>query len=186
MGTSGSSAAGPETDPPPSRLDCAANPNFTDNGRRGRYGAAYLRSLAAHAGIGCTENSADEDVDAIDVTLKFGRASAEVQVKCKSTFKVGNGTATLPLKPEWVAKWSSSLHPVYVVLVKVPPDVHDWIEGKATSTLHRTVAFGKRFDTERHTASMRFTKADQLTSETLYDWRDETYDFHENHSGGAR
>ncbi|PAU89236.1 hypothetical protein CK505_14130 [Kocuria sp. WN036] len=183
MTTAGSSTAGPSPDPLPSRLGTAANPRFTDNGRRGRYGVAYLRSLAAHAGVGFTENSPDEDVDAIDVILRFGRASAEVQVKCTGKFKVGSGKATLQLEPEWVRKWASSFHPVYVVLVKVPSDVGEWIEGRPSSTLHKTVAFGKRFDRSVHTTTMQFTRENLLTAESLYDWRDEVYEFHENRTG---
>ncbi|MDR6868588.1 hypothetical protein J2Y69_003207 [Microbacterium resistens] len=37
---------------------------------------SYLRSLAAQAGVGFVENSLDEDVDAVDTILKFGRASS--------------------------------------------------------------------------------------------------------------
>ncbi|WP_417562907.1 DUF4365 domain-containing protein [Microbacterium sp.] len=170
---------------PPSRLVTSANPRFTDNGRRGRYGVAYLRSLAAHAGVGFAENSPDEDVDAVDATLKFGRASAEVQVKCTGTFKVGSGPATLQLEPAWIEKWSSSFTPVYVVLVKVPSVVSDWIDGRPSTTVHRTVAFGKRFDPAAHSESLKFTRADLLTSEMLYDWRDEVYRFHEVGTGGA-
>lgn len=183
MTTAGSSIAGPTSDLPPSRLGTAANPEFSDNGRRGRYGVAYLRSLAAHAGVGFSENSPDEDVDAIDVSLKFARASAEVQVKCTGKFRVGPGRATLQLEPEWVRKWASSFHPIYVVLVKVPSEVGDWIEGRSSSTLHRTVAFGQRFDRSIHTTTMQFTRENLLTAETLYDWRDEIYEFHESRTG---
>ncbi|MFA5606103.1 MAG: DUF4365 domain-containing protein [Leucobacter sp.] len=170
---------------PPSRLLRPADKNFSDNGRKGRYGVAYLRSLAAHAGVGLQETSPDEDVDAVDVTLKFGRASAEVQVKCSGQFKVGNNPATLQLEPGWVEKWTESLVPVYVILVKVPSVVSDWIEGKPSSTVHRTVAFGKRFDPAIHKTTMKFVRADRITAETLYDWRDEVYDFHKNRTGGA-
>lgn len=170
---------------PSTRLETAANPRFTDNGRRGRYGVAYLRSLAAHAGVGFVEMSPDEDLDAIDVSLRFGRASAEVQVKCTGRFRVGPGSASLQLEAAWVQKWASSFHPVYVVLVKVPSEVGAWIDGRPSSTLHRTVGFGKRFDPAVHSAAIKFTRADRLTAETLYDWRDEIYDFYENGPGGA-
>ncbi|MBT2498534.1 DUF4365 domain-containing protein [Agromyces sp. ISL-38] len=170
---------------PQSRLLVPANTNFSDNGRRGRYGVAYLRALAAHAGVGFFETTSDEDVDALDVTLKFGRASAEVQVKCTSGFKVGPGRATLSLEPSWVGKWSASFHPIYVVMVKVPSVVGDWIDSKPSSTVHRAVAFGKRFDRVQHTESMKFTSADRLTPETLYDWRDEVYAFLEGGGGAA-
>ena len=59
---------------PSSRLLTSANPNFSDNGRRGRYSVAFVRSLAAHAGVGFMENSPDEDVDTVEVSLQFARA----------------------------------------------------------------------------------------------------------------
>lgn len=181
--------AGPKTtaaaETPPSRLLTSANPNFSDNGRRGRYGVAFLRSLAAHAGVGFMENSPDEDVDAVDAALQFARASVRVQVKCTGTFKVGPGRATLDLEPGWVEKWSESYEPVYVVLVKVPSVVSDWIEGQSASTVHKAVAFGKLFDPVAHTTSMQFTEADLLTTEMLYDWRDELYARHEGSREGA-
>lgn len=173
------------TTPAPPRLATPANANFSDNGRRGRYGVAYLRSLCAAAGVGLKENSPDEDVDALDATLKFARASAEVQVKCTSLFRVGAGRATVQLEPEWVKKWSESYHPVFVVLVKVPPGFHEWIEFRTTWTGHKTVAFGQRFDKSIHTTSMQFTGAHRLTAETLYDWRDEVYAHHEGAVSGA-
>lgn len=173
------------TSPSTARLLTPANTHFSDNGRRGRYGVAYLRALCATAGVGLKENSADEDVDAIDATLRFARASAEVQVKCTSGFKVGVGRATLQLEPDWVAKWSASYHPVFIILVKVPVGIDEWIDFKQTSTAHRTVAFGKRFDRAVHGTSMQFTKADRLTAETLYDWRDAVDAHHEHGVGGA-
>ncbi len=106
-----------------------------------------------------------------------------MQVKCTGKFKVGSGKATLQLEPEWVDKWASCYHPVYVVLVKVPSEVGDWIEGRSSSTLHRTVAFGKRFDRNIHTETMQFTHENLLTAESLYDWRDEVYEFHESRAG---
>ena len=161
------------------RLHASANTNFTDNGRRGRYGAAYLRGLAAHAGVGLTENSPDEDVDALDVTLRFARASVEVQIKCTSAFQVGNRNATLFLEEAWVRKWADRLSPIYVVLVKVPSLIDEWIEPRPAATTHKAVAFGLRFDAKRHKQSMKFSRADRLTSETLYEWRDEVYAHYE-------
>src|SRR3712207_247295 len=87
--TAGATVTSASTTPPP-LLATPGNIHFSDNGRRGRYGVAYLRSLCATAGVGLKENSPDEDVDAVDATLKFARASAEVQVKCTSLFKVGS------------------------------------------------------------------------------------------------
>ena len=167
------------------RLAQPANRHFTDNGRRGRYGVAYLRAFCATAGVTLTENSPDEDIDAVDASLGFARASAQVQVKCTSGFQVGMRSATLPLEPGWVEKWTEQYGPVFVVLVKVPAGFHEWIECRPSLTTHRTVAFGKRFDPAVHATSMQFTRADHLTADTLYDWRDEVYAHHERQIGGA-
>jgi hypothetical protein len=167
------------------RLAAPANGNFTDNSRRARYGVAYLRALCATAGVGLAETSPDEDVDAIDATIKFARASAEVQVKCTSGFRVGTGSATLALEPGWVSKWSEALHPVFVVLVKVPLGFHEWIDFEETFTSHRTVAFGKRFEKSQHSRAMTFSQQDQLTADTLYEWRDQVYAHHERPVDGV-
>ena len=81
---------------PPSRLLESAHVNFTDNGRRARYGAAYMRSLCAHAGALFTESSIDEDIMAIDGAVDFARMPVRVQIKCTSKFSVPGGKFTLP------------------------------------------------------------------------------------------
>lgn len=89
------------------------------------------------------------------------------------------GPATLALEPEWVAKWSESYNPVFIVLVKVPSGFQDLLDFRPNVTSHRAVAFGKRFDPVQHQARIKFTKADRLTAETLYDWREQVYAHHE-------
>jgi len=147
---------------------------------------AYLRALCATAGVTFAETSPDEDIDAIDATVGFARASALVQVKCTSGFQVGMRRATLQLEPGWVAKWTEQYGPVFVVLVKVPVGFHEWIECRPSATTHTAVAFGKRFDPAIHTESIQFNRDDHLTADTLYDWRDEIYAHHDQQIAGAK
>ena len=167
------------TGTPPSRLLTAANHHFTDEARKARYGVAYVQTLCAHAGVDFKEGSVDSDYMAIDGTIEYPRVAARVQVKCTSQFKVGNGNMSLPLKPHWVTKWAESATAVFVVVVKVPKSVPDWVEHDSVFTRHRTVAFGKRFEPTVHQTVMAFTAADKLTTETIYDWRQLTYDIYD-------
>lgn len=160
---------------PGDRLAQSANHRFDDNGRKARYGVAYLQSLCAHAGVDFKEGSLDSDNLAVDATIEYPRMPVRVQIKCTSKYKVGNGNMTLELKPEWVAKWAESDTTVFVVVVKVPADIPSWLEHDPSFTRHCTVAFGQRFNASIHTKSMKFTASDKITSETVYDWRDLAY-----------
>jgi hypothetical protein len=174
-----------ESVPLPSRVLSSVNPYFTDNGRRARYGAAYLHGICAQAGVEFGETTIDSDTLAVDGTIEFARIGARVQLKCTSSFKVGNGNATLTLEDTWRRKWAENYGPIFVVIVKVPSDIPDWIEHAASLTRHRATAFGQRFDPAVHTKSMTFTAAHRLTVETIYDWRDQTYAFFDGRGGGA-
>lgn len=149
---------------------------MTDNGRRARYGAAYVQALCAAAGAGFKETSIDEDIMAVDASVSFPRMDVRVQIKCTSKFKVGGTQLTLPLRPDWVAKWTESDTPVFVVVVKVPASVPGWLTFDPAYTRHETVAFGRRFEAAADTASMLFTASHRLTTESIYDWRDLAYD----------
>lgn len=164
------------TGSPPSRLLKSAHVGFTDNGRRARYGAAYVRALCAHAGASFVETSIDEDIMAIDGTVDFARMPVRVQIKCTSQFSVAGSRLTLPLEPSWVKKWTASDTPVFVVVVKVPSDIPGWLDYDVAFTRHNTVAFGRRFVAAIDQASMVFTSSDRLTGESIYEWRDLAYD----------
>lgn len=164
------------TGTPPSRLLQSAHVDFTDNGRRARYGAAYVRALCAHAGAAFSESSIDEDIMAIDGTVDFARMPVRIQIKCTSMFSIPGGKFTLPLEPSWVKKWTTSDTPVFVVVVKVPRDIPGWLNYDVAYTRHNTVAFGRRFDRAANSTSMVFTSIDRLTGESIYEWRDLAYD----------
>jgi hypothetical protein len=159
-----------------SRLIDPAHLKITDNGRRARYGAAYLRALCAQAGAGFTETSIDEDVMAVDATIDFARMPVRVQIKCTSKFKVSGSKLTLPLAPSWVANWVMSDTPVFVVVVKVPPLVPDWLAFDTAFTRHNTTAYGRRFDAAADSTAMAFDATHRVTSHSIYEWRDLAYD----------
>ena len=66
-------------DDPSEQSDSAAS--LTANGRKARYGAAYLRAVCAQAGVLMSEGSMDEDVLAFDCTVGFPDGDVRVQVK---------------------------------------------------------------------------------------------------------
>jgi hypothetical protein len=160
---------------PVSRLSHPAHRRFTDNGRRARYGAAYVRALCAQAGAGFNETSVDEDVMAVDASVDFARMPVRVQIKCTSQFKVSGNKLTLSLEPGWVTNWSDSDTPVFVVVVKVPSLVPDWLTFNSAFTRHNTVAYGRRFIAATDLTSMSFDANHRLTAESIYDWRDTAY-----------
>jgi hypothetical protein len=164
------------TGTPPSRLLKPAHVDFTDNGRRARYGAAFVRTLCAQAGATFAETSVDEDIMAIDGTVDFARMPVRVQIKCTSKFSVSGGKFTLPLEPSWVKKWTASDTPVFVVVVKVPSDIPGWLDYDVAFTRHNTVAFGRRFVAATDLTSMVFTSSHRLNAESIYEWRDLAYD----------
>lgn len=160
---------------PASRLLTPAHRRFTDNGRRARYGAAYVRALCAHAGAGFTETSIDEDVMAVDASIDFARMPVRVQIKCTSQFKVSGSKLSLPLEAGWTDKWAESDTPVFVVVIKVPPLLPDWLSFDSAFTRHNTVAYGRRFDPAKDSGGMSFDATHHLSSESIYEWRDIAY-----------
>lgn len=173
----------PDEAPPPLALH-SINPQFTDNARRARFGVAYMRSICAQAGVGFTETSPDEDNLAIDGAIEFTRISVRVQIKCTSRFQVAGKRATLDLEPSWVENWSQNLVPTYIVLVKVPPAIPDWIVHNAGTTRHHAIAYWVKFDPGQHQTKMVFRATQRLTVDTLHQWRDDTYAYLNGVTGG--
>ena len=52
---------------------------LTPDGRKARYGVAYVRSICAQAGVNLQETSPDEDVLAVDCDIKFSGGGAHFQ-----------------------------------------------------------------------------------------------------------
>jgi hypothetical protein len=79
--------------------------NIGTLGLNARFGAAYLRAICSHAGVGFTETTIDEDVLAVDATVDFAISPARVQIKCSIRFKIKKGkTASWQAEESWWGK----------------------------------------------------------------------------------
>ena len=155
---------------PPSLADNPVDPGFSDEKRKSRYGVAYVRSICAHAGVSFSETEIDEDVQAIDAEIRFPILSSRIQIKCTSKFSIGGHSATMELDPKWVKKWSSSIAPIYFIVVIVPKRIPNWVEHLDESTSHKTAAFWARFDAAVHIDRIQIPKSQRLTVETIHEW----------------
>ncbi|WP_025780181.1 DUF4365 domain-containing protein [Brevibacterium sp. VCM10] len=151
--------------------------------RKGRYGVAYVRDVCAHFGVGMMENSPDEDFNAIDLSINFEINDVRVQVKCTSkTFSGGGSYLNLPVKDDWVRKWSKNPLPAYLVAVSVPTDPKLWIDyDSADLTNHRTAAYWTRIDQllPGQCTSIDLPKTNRFTPDTLREWNSKLNDLFE-------
>lgn len=146
---------------------------LTPDGRKARYGVAYVRSICAQAGVSLQEMSPDEDVLAVDCDITFrAGAHVSVQVKCTSGFKISGRSISWPVKTEWVKKWQERWLPVYFVTVIVPIDAAEWIKhDPAEGTFHHTAAFWRRIRRDEHIGTrISIPKSQRLQSSTLALW----------------
>lgn len=146
------------------------------NGQKARFGVSYVRGICAQAGVGFTETSPDEDVQAIDGDVKFKEASVGVQVKCTSSLTIGGRSASWPLDPAWIRKWSDALLPVYFVLVIVNKNPATWLSHDENGTTCRAAAFWKRISPADLGARIDVPKRHRLTAETLTIWHRDMLD----------
>lgn len=152
-------------------------PKWDDNTRRGRYGVAYVHAVCSQAGAAWSETSPDEDREAIDGAISLGAGSANVQIKCTSVSALDSEKTTVRLKSAWVESWSQQLlAPTYVVVVRVPPGIPDWIAHLNDGTMHRTAAYWAQFDPAQHSASITVPQSQRFTIETLHQWRQQLAD----------
>jgi Domain of unknown function (DUF4365) len=146
---------------------------LTPDGRKARYGVAYVRSVCAQAGVSLQEMSPDEDVLAVDCDITF-RAGARVsaQVKCTSAFKIRGHSISWPVKTEWVKKWQEHWVPVYLVIVIVPVDAAEWIKhNPVEGTFHQTAAFWRQVLPDEHIGRrISIPKSQRFQSSTLALW----------------
>jgi hypothetical protein len=160
---------------------------LTPDGRKARYGVAYVRSICAQAGVSFNETSPDEDVLAVDCDITFrAGAKVSVQVKCTSGFKIRGRSISWPVKTAWVKKWQEHWLPVYFVIVIVPIDAASWIKhDPAEGTFHQTAAFWRRIrQDEQIGARISIPKSQRFQESTLALWHS---DFLEtfNPAGGS-
>ena len=143
------------------------------SGQKARYGISYLRNICAHAGVGLTETSPDEDVLAVDCDVSFPAASVRVQVKCTSSFKIGGYSASWSIKPQWREKWQDSAVPVYFVIVIVPSKLPLWLDHNSGGTFHHTAAFWSKIDASKLGTTISVPKSNRLTMATLPEWNND-------------
>lgn len=145
---------------------------LTPNGCKARFGAAYVRAICSHAGVGFTENSPDEDVLAVDGKVELAEGYVRVQIKCTGQYRiVGGKTASWPAEQNWWDKWQQSRIPVYLILVMVDPDDQlQWLEHRDDGTLNRAAAFWVRVDKMPSGSAIAVPKTQRLFASTLAEW----------------
>jgi hypothetical protein len=145
---------------------------LTLDGRKARYGVAYVRSICAQAGVPCHENMPDEDVLAVDCDIKIAGVTVTAQVKCTSTLTIRGRSISWPVKTEWVKKWQDAWLPVYFILVIVPADSADWIDhDRVKGTFHRTAAYWRRIRPDQQIGTrISIPKEQRLQVATLDLW----------------
>jgi hypothetical protein len=140
------------------------------NARKARYGVSYLRNVCAQAGVGLTETEPGEDYLAVDCAVQYAELAVPVQVKCTSRLTIRGRTKSIPVDESWIAKWSGSLVPVYLLVVIVPNEVSKWLEHVDEGTMHRTAAFWKRVDHGVTLPSVQIPREQRLTVGTISLW----------------
>lgn len=146
--------------------------SLSDNGRKARYGLAYVRAVCSQGGVGMSEPSPDEDVLAVDCSVHFPVGDVRVQVKCTSSWTITGASLTFPLEERWVKKWKRSHVPVYLVVVIVPPDPDQWLHHNDDGTFHETAAFWVRMP-KNPGDSIEVPKDQRLTKATLAAWNND-------------
>jgi hypothetical protein len=143
-----------------------------DKGKKSRYSLAYLYSICAQSGYTAKEGRQDEDVHAIDASVKMRGADVYVQMKCTSSPESNSTGYRVDFEDGWITKWREEHLPVYIVLVVVPPEHHLWIDHTSVAeTLHRSAAFWARFDPASKAMSITVDK--RLTVDTMSEWQDD-------------
>lgn len=144
--------------------------NLSLNGRKARYGVAHVRAIASQAGWHLRETSADEDTEAVDLTVDMAEGSVYVQVKC-GTRQVRAGHVTVPVEKRWIQSWATKKVPVYLVYVKVASDPKSWLVHDRASTVHASIAYWARVDGLQQQRSVKVPTDARLTADTLTGWR---------------
>lgn len=148
-------------------VDCAS---LSANGRKARYGLAYMRSVCSQAGVGMMESSPDEDVLAVDCSVALPPADVRVQVKCTSKWNLSGHTLSFPIEEAWVRKWDQNLMPTYFVVVIVPnTSGENWVSYEAEGAFHHAAAFWARIP-RGVSGSLSIPKSQALVPKTMDIW----------------
>jgi hypothetical protein len=141
------------------------------DGRKARYGLAYVRSICSQAGVPLLETEPDEDVLAVDCSIRFPQGDVRVQVKCTSRWMIAGRSLTFPVEQEWVRKWDENFFPVYFVVVIVPKlAAKQWLRHDHNGTFHHTAAFWARLPHGEVGSSVLVPKDQRLMVSTISSW----------------
>jgi hypothetical protein len=140
------------------------------DGRKARYGIAYVRSICSQAGVPLQETEPDEDVLAVDCSIGFPQGDVRVQVKCTSRWMISGKSLTFPVEQEWVRKWDENFLPVYFVVVIVPKLARQWLRHDHNGTFHHTAAFWARLPPGEVGSSVVVPKDQRLMVSTISSW----------------
>ncbi|WP_370500490.1 DUF4365 domain-containing protein [Mycolicibacterium sp. jd] len=150
----------------------AAKHLLDDKHSKSRYSLAYLFALCAQAGYTAEETRQDEDIHAIDATVKLVGASVYVQLKCTEVPNKTQAGYRVDFEDEWIEKWQGEHLPVYIILIVVVSGQTNWIEHPDdASTLHRAAAFWGRFDAASDAKSITISASNRLTVDSMKQWQ---------------
>lgn len=141
-----------------------------DSDRTGRLGVMLMRAICAQAGVGCSETSPGEDHLAIDVKVEFPKGDVRVQIKSGTATPNVDGTLSVSVTDDWIAKWRRNHLPAYLVYVRLPHN--DWgalLEHGDGTTLMYAQAYWARVD-ELSESPVRLRPENRLTMETFLEW----------------
>jgi hypothetical protein len=158
--------------------DTLTTPQLDLNGRKGRYGVAYLDAVVTAAGFDMTEPRPGADMLAYDTTIMFPEGDVRVQIKTTHQYALGgsNERLTYTAKQHWVDSWAAARIPVYFVVVVVPPeDGQLWLNHGPTGTeMTQTAAFWNRIRPSDFTPanmSVAALRSQRLHGSTLLEWQ---------------
>lgn len=146
-----------------------------DDTAKSRFSVAYLRLIAAQAGLTFDETSPDEDFLGVDAWLHGRRVSIPIQVKCTSSPRTTTGGFRLPVQARWFDRWKERAGtPVHLVYLVVPKVHTGWVRHLDDLTELDATAYWQRFDPAEHLKSIVFPTENRLTSETLAEWQSDS------------
>jgi hypothetical protein len=139
----------------------------------GRLGVAYVRKVCAHAHIGFTETSPQEDVLGLDGHVDYDAGTVRLQVKATTRWAVAGSRETLRLTLDsgWAEKWSRQKTPAFLVAVLLGRDVSSWVTYDIGETRVAACALWVRIDgTPADATHIDLHRGQRFTVETINDW----------------
>jgi hypothetical protein len=157
------------------------DPQLDIDGRKGRYGVAYLDTLVTAAGYDLNEPRPGADMLAYDASVIFPEGAVRVQIKTTHKYAMdgSNERLTYTATPHWVESWATAMSPVYFLVVVVPHDVDGgpWLNYHSSGTdMLKTAAYWSRIDARDFSAenmSVAALRSQRLDLSTLSTWRDD-------------